>query len=185
MVRSTSFFGAFPFNIHFEICLQNGPVFCICRSASNLSADKDLGVVFSVSATSGAVKSVYGVEVDKLCWAVLLLVSNAGPSECVADSMLIAVGLFGGNSTRHERQSAALLPAPDIHSKVMLHGASSSPHLLTFLFAFLPFKNLASVFVVISDQYFSSLEVVSPLYDCILYIIGFLLCGAPFWLSIN
>ena len=63
---------------------------------------------------------------------------NAGPSECVADSMLIVVGLFWGDSTRCERQSAALLWAPDIHSKVMLYVASSNPHLLTLLFAFFP-----------------------------------------------
>ena len=59
---------------------------------------------------------------------------NAGPSECVADSMLIVVGLFWGNSTRLDRQSAALLCTPDIHSKVMLYVASSNLHLLTLLF---------------------------------------------------
>ena len=62
----------------------------------------------------------------------------------LADSTLIIVGLFCSNSTRHDRQSAALLHAPDIHSKVMLYVASSSPHLLTLLFAFFPFRNLAS-----------------------------------------
>ena len=68
---------------------------------------------------------------------------NASPSECVAENILIVVH-------RHERQSAALLCAPDIHLKVMLYVASSSihlkvmlyvassnPHLLTLLFAFL------------------------------------------------
>ena len=82
--------------------------------------------------------SVWGVELDEFCWAVLLLVLNAVPSECVADSMLIVVGLFWGNYTRHDRQSAALLHAPDIHLKVMLYVASSSPHLLTLLFGFFP-----------------------------------------------
>ena len=69
---------------------------------------------------------------------------NAGPSEWVADGMLIVVGLFRGNSTRCERQSAALLQAPDIHSKVMSYVASSNPQLLAFLFAFLPLRNLVS-----------------------------------------
>ena len=48
--------------------------------------------------------------------------------------MLIVVGLLWGNSTRCERQSAALLQAT--HSKVMLYVASSNPHLLTLLFVF-------------------------------------------------
>ena len=38
-------------------------------------------------------------------------------------------------STNHERQSAALFLAPEIHSKVILYVASSRLHLLT-LFAF-------------------------------------------------
>ena len=50
--------------------------------------------------------------------------------------MLIVVGWFWGNSTRHDRQSAALLHAPDNHLKVMLYVASSSPYLLTLLFVF-------------------------------------------------
>ena len=61
---------------------------------------------------------------------------NAGPSECVADSMLIDVGLFWDKSTRCERQSTALLHAPNICLKLMLYVANSSPHLLTLLFAF-------------------------------------------------
>ena len=69
---------------------------------------------------------------------------NVGPSGCVADSMLIIVGWFWGNSTRHDRQSAALLHAPDIHSKGMSYVANSHPHLLTLLFAFFPLRNLAS-----------------------------------------
>ena len=69
---------------------------------------------------------------------------NAGPPECVADSMLIIVGLFWGNTTRCDRQSAALLCVPNIHLRVMLYVASSNPHLLTLLFAFFPLINLAS-----------------------------------------
>ena len=95
MKRSVLCFGAFPFDSCFEICLQNGFVFCICRSASNLSADKYFGVVLCVSVTSGATALFCGVvSLGYLCWAILLLVLNAGPSEWVADSMLIVVGLF-------------------------------------------------------------------------------------------
>ena len=48
-----------------------------------------------------------------------------------------------GSSTNNERQSAALFLVPEIHSKVILYVASSRLHLLTFLFAFFPFKNFA------------------------------------------
>ena len=67
MKRSASFFGTFPFDGHFEIHLQKGSVFCICISVSNHSADKDFGVVFSASVTSGAMASVRGVELDTVC----------------------------------------------------------------------------------------------------------------------
>ena len=68
-------FGAFPFDHYFEIHLQNGSVFYICKSASNLSAVKDFSVVFSVSVTTSAVASVCGVEsLDECYWVVLLLV---------------------------------------------------------------------------------------------------------------
>ena len=104
----------------------------------------NFGVAFCVSVISGDIVSVWGVESSyELHWAVLLLVLNTGPSECVADNTLIVVGLYWCNSTRCETQSAALLLVPDIHSKVMLYVASSNPHLLT-LFAFFPFRNLAS-----------------------------------------
>ena len=67
MKRSASCFGAFPFDSHFEMHLQNGSIFCICRSASNLSADKDFGVMFSVSVISGAMASVCGVGLNDFC----------------------------------------------------------------------------------------------------------------------
>ena len=54
-------FGAFPFDSHFEICLQKGSIFCICKSASNQSAVRDFGVVLSVSVTSHAMASVCSV----------------------------------------------------------------------------------------------------------------------------
>ena len=63
---------------------------------------------------------------------------------CVTFSMLtVFVGEVGG-STNHERQSAALFLAPEIHSKVILYVASSKLHLLTLLFAFFPFRNFVS-----------------------------------------
>ena len=62
MKRSASCFGTYPFDSCFEIHLQNGSVFSICRSASNLSADKDFGVVLCVLVTSGVMASVGGVE---------------------------------------------------------------------------------------------------------------------------
>ena len=100
---------------------------------------------FPVSVITGTVASACGVgSLDECCWAVLLLVLNAGQSGYVADSMLIVVGLFWGNSTRCDRQSAALLHAPNYLLKVMLYVANSSPHLLTLLFAFFPLRNLAS-----------------------------------------
>ena len=61
----------------------------------------------------------------------------------VAVSMLtVVVDVVG--STNHERQSAALFLAPEIHSKVILYVESSRLYLLTLLFAFFQFKNFAS-----------------------------------------
>ena len=73
-----------------------------------------------------------------------LLVLQAGPSVFVIVSMLIVVVVDVSSSTNHERQSAALFLAPEIHSKFILYVASSRLHLLTLLFAFLPFKNFSS-----------------------------------------
>ena len=157
-----------------------------CRSASNLSVVRDFGVVLCVSVTSGATTSVCGVASSgKLCWTILLLMLNAGPSEWPVDSMVIVVGLCRGNSTRCERQSAALLQAPDIHSKVMLYVASSNPHLLTLLFAFFSIDKSCQWFAVIAYYYFSSLKVIIPFCDCVIYTIGFLFCSAPFPLSFS
>ena len=58
--------------------------------------------------------------------------------------MLIDADGIEGSSTRHNKQSAALFLAADIHSNVILYVASSSPHLCTLLLAFLPFRNFAS-----------------------------------------
>ena len=53
---------------------------------------------------------------------------------CVTVSMLTGVGVVVGGSTNHERQSAALFLAPEIHSKVILYVASSRLNLLTLCF---------------------------------------------------
>ena len=45
--------------------------------------------------------------------------------------------------TNLERQSTALILAPEIHLKVMLYVASSRLYLLTLLLAFFPFRNHA------------------------------------------
>ena len=70
-----------------------------------------------------------------------LLLLKVGPSVCVTVSMLTVVVVVVGSSANHERQSAALFLAPEIHSKVILYVVSSRLHLLTMLFAFFPFKN--------------------------------------------
>ena len=70
---------------------------------------------------------------------VLLCMQVAGPSEVDVTTMLIGALEVPGvslTSTNHDRQSSALLWAPDIHSKVMLFVASSSDHLFTLEFAF-------------------------------------------------
>ena len=130
-------FRCFPFNRHLEICLQKESAFWIWSSASNLSVDKDFIVVCPVSGINGAVTYVCGVgPLDECCWVVLLQVLKIGPSGCVADSMLIIVG--------YDRQSTALLHSSNIHWKVILYVANSSPHLLTLFFTFFPLRNLAS-----------------------------------------
>ena len=132
MKRSALCFGAFLFDSHFEIHLQKGSVTCIYSIASNLSPEKNVGAMFPVLVVTGIMASVCGMESPSGCyWAVLLMILKTGPSECVADSMLIGLGVFWGNSTGCDRQFVALLHAPDIHSKVKLYVASSSPYLLT------------------------------------------------------
>ena len=143
MKRSVLCLGAFPVDRHLDIHLQDGSVFCICRSACSLSTAKDFNVGLVTLVTSG-VMSDCGCKVEpavECCWRVQLLVLKAGPSRLVVDSMLILAGVSWGNSTRHERDSAALLQATDIHSKVVLYVASTIPNLLTLLFMFLPFRN--------------------------------------------
>ena len=133
----------FPLSNHLEIYLQNGSVFCIWSRASHLSAVRVLGVGLLTGETSGVISSGT-VELSavgsSLVW---LLVFKVGPSAQITVSMLNVVTVAGSHFTNLERQSAALFLAPGIHSNVMLLVANSSPHLLTLLFAFFPFKNFA------------------------------------------
>ena len=65
---------------------------------------------------------------------------------CVTVSMLTVAGVVTGSSTNHERQSAALFLAPEIHSEVILYVASSRLHLLTLLLAFSHLRTLQGVY---------------------------------------
>ena len=142
--RSVLCCGAFPFDSHLDILLQKGSVFCICRRACNMSAVRDFGVGSFASDTLGVISGCeVDVSIERHSWAQLLVL-NAGPSVSVTDNMLIDAGLSWGNSTRHERQSVALLCAPEIHSNVMLYVANSSPQLLNLLFTFFLLRNLLS-----------------------------------------
>ena len=73
----------------------------------------------------------------------------AGPFGVDVTTMLMGLlevtGVFV-ISTNHDGQSAALLRAPDIHSEVILYLVSSSDHLFTLLFAFLPFRNFCGIY---------------------------------------
>ena len=86
------------------------------------------------------------------CW-VWLLVLKAGPSALETDSMLIIVDAVVGSSTRWDRQSAALLLAPDIHSNEM----SLSIYLVICI---LSIQELCEWFVIISDYDVCTLEIV-------------------------
>ena len=97
--------------------------------------------------------SVFNVDVD-LTFAsglmsvgvrVLEWVWVAGPSEVDLITMLMEafeVTEMFLTSNNHDRQTAGLLWTPDIHSKVMLYMVSSSDHVFTMLFAYLPLRNL-------------------------------------------
>ena len=117
---SVSCWGAFPLDKCLDILLHKGSVFCICSRACNLSAVRDFGVGSFVSETSGVISGCeVEVSIVRHSWP-WLLVLKAGPSVPVTDNMLIDTSLSWGNSTKCERQSAALLHAPEIYSKVML-----------------------------------------------------------------
>ena len=60
-------------------------------------------------------------------------------------------------STNHDKQLAALLWAPDIHSKVMLYVMSSSGHLFTFIVCIFTIEKLMQGLVVIAYNNVKSL----------------------------
>ena len=135
--------GALPLSSHFEMHLQKGSVFCISQIVSLQSFIRGGGAltlsVFDVDVDLISAGSVVYVGVSVLLW-----VWEVGPSAVDETTMLMGVLEVTGvslSSTNHDRQTAALLWAPDIHSKVMLYVASSIDHLFTLLFAFLPFRN--------------------------------------------
>ena len=110
----------------------------------------------------------------------LLVLLKAGPSVSVTDNTLMDTGLSWGSSTNHERQSAGLLHAPEIHSNVMLYVANSSPHLLTLLFHIFSITKFVKWLVIIAHYDVSSLEIIIPFGNGIIYSLSFLLSGAPF-----
>ena len=102
---------------------------------------------------------------------------------CVTVSMLTVADVVIGSSTNHERQSAALFLAPEIHLKVILYVASSRLHLLTLLLAFFLFKNFARGFMIIFYSNVSALLVVISFSYQIVNLIGLLFSCAPFSLG--
>ena len=103
-----------------EIHLQKGSILCISLRVSFQSFVRG-GGAFTLSLVDVVVVSVGGLVLAVL--HVLLWVQVAVPSGVDVTSMLIeTVGIAGVSltSTNHERQSAALLQAPNIHSNAML-----------------------------------------------------------------
>ena len=118
--RSVLCSGAWPFDKHFDMHLQNGSVFCIWSRASNLSPVRVLGIGIVSGATFGVVFVCVSELLDVESCLVSLLVWKAGPSVWVTVSMLIGTRVVGSCSTNLERQSAVVFLAPEIHSNVML-----------------------------------------------------------------
>ena len=114
----TSCEGAVPLNNSLEIHLQKGSIHCMSLRVSFLSSVRGRGA-FTLSLVDVAVVSVGGVVLAVLC--ILLQLQSPGPSQVDVTNIIEAVGVAGVSliSTNHERQSAALMQAPDIHSYVM------------------------------------------------------------------
>ena len=112
--------GALALSNLLEICLQKGSILCVSLRVSFQSSVRG-GGAFNLSLVDVVVGSVGAVVLAVL--HILLWVWVAGPSGVDMTIMLIdAVGIAGVSltSTNHDRQSAALLWAHDIHSNVML-----------------------------------------------------------------
>ena len=110
---------ALPLSNLLEIPLQKGSVLCMSLRVSFLFSARGRGM-FTMSLVDGLVGSA-GVVLAVLC--ILLWVWVAAPSGVDVINILIdTVGIAGGylTSTSHDRQSAGLLWAPDIHLKLIL-----------------------------------------------------------------
>ena len=125
-------------------CICRRDVLCISQRVYSQSSVRGRGA-FTVSVVGVVVTSVgFVVSVG---WHVSLWVWVTGLSRVDVTSIIMeAVEVTGVTmtSTSHERQSAALLQTPDIHSNVMILVESSNDHLFTLLFAFLPFRNFCT-----------------------------------------
>ena len=104
--------GALPLSNLLEICLQKDSIPCMNLRVSFWSSVRD-GSAFTLSLVDVVVVSVGGVVLVVL--HVLLQVQIVGPAKVDVTNMLIeAVGAVAMSltSTKHERQSTALLQAP-------------------------------------------------------------------------
>ena len=112
--------GAVLFNNLFTMRLQKGSVDCISFIEVSLGLFGLLLLVVSLS-EFGSIDCSFLVSLSVSVFLVPLLVVTAL-------TMFIHVGFvpfgffwcFSGSSTSHERQSAALFLAPEIHSNIML-----------------------------------------------------------------
>ena len=132
---STSCEGALSLSNLLEIHLQKGSFLCMSLRVSFLFSVRGEGV--STMALAIAVVGSAGVVLALL--HVLLWVWVAGQSRVDVTNIIIEAVLIAWvslTSTNHERQSAVLLQAPDIHSKLILYVVSSTDHLFTLLLAF-------------------------------------------------
>ena len=130
MKVSASWVGALSLRSYFKMHLQKGSIFCISERVF-LQEDALAVSVFDVGVDLTSEGGVVSVDVNILLWVWV-----AEPSGVDVTNMLIrALEVTGVSltSTNYERQSAALLWAPDIHSKVMSCVVSSIDLLFTLL----------------------------------------------------
>ena len=140
----------FPLSSHLEMCLQNGSVCCIfARYPCDLLWEWQT-IYF------GDIWWHSFYDLLDLLW---VWVAGSSPGDAVTElmRMLVDVALFPGTSSSLNRQSAVLLWAQGIHSKVMLYVANSSDHKFTLLLVFFPLRSfckaLWSLCIMISDPW--------------------------------
>ena len=137
----------------FTMHLQKGSVDCISFIEFFLGLPLQLLLVVSLLTSVLWVLSLFKFASSGGYFSVSLMVGVFPIPLLVVTTLtiLISIGFvpfgfflcFLESSTSHDRQSVALFFAPEIHLNVMLSEASSSPHLLIFVFSFFPFKNCA------------------------------------------